>query len=207
MSNFFLQSISIGQKEVLNLLSSLDFGVLVGGTALALQIGHRKSYDLDFVLEDEISGSQIKEIHQLLKSYNTEQLLLNETQYTFLADGIKVTFFQDEGKYLHNPALMEGAKIASIQDIFSSKLYILGRRATWRDYCDIAFCLDNNLVKLESGIRESCLRYKIAERWILEPLTFFSDLNTMPIEWLSKSYSDQDVKNILVKQAKSYSEK
>ena len=49
MSQLFLESISPEQFQLLNEISSIEVGLLVGGTALSLQIGHRRSYDLDFM--------------------------------------------------------------------------------------------------------------------------------------------------------------
>lgn len=48
MSDLHYKTIASAQHELLNKLGQLKIATLVGGTALSLQIGHRKSSDLDF---------------------------------------------------------------------------------------------------------------------------------------------------------------
>jgi len=80
----------------------------------------------------------------------------------------------------------------------------LGRRATWRDYCDIAVCLDQHKTTLAQGISEAVKRYNVAERWILEPLTYFEDLEMSPIQWISNEYTEDEIKKILKNAAEEY---
>lgn len=192
------QVISSKQEKLLQKLGQHQIGVLVGGTALALQIGHRKSYDLDFLTHSSVDNQTITKIQQALSEYQLSQRLQTDTQYTAFADEIKITLFQDPAPLMHPTLEYLDTKIAAVPDIFATKLYILGRRATWRDYCDIAVCLDQGFAKLDQGIAEAVQRYQVAERWILEPLTYFADVEMMPIEWIDKSYSTDEIKNILI---------
>jgi len=59
MFPIYLKAITKQHIKVLNKLQSVEDLTLVGGTALALQIGHRKSYDLDFITQSKfISRNQ-----------------------------------------------------------------------------------------------------------------------------------------------------
>lgn len=203
MSQLFPKSISQRQQELLQLLGSIEIGTLVGGTALALQLGHRMSYDLDFVT-NVFEQSDVDKLKQSLNTYQLQQHLLSDTQYTAFANDVKITLFEDTAPFLHPIVDFNGARLASYQDIFSTKLYILGRRATWRDYCDIAVILDQHKITLSQGINEAMQRYQVAERWILEPLTYFGDLEMLPIEWIEKEYSEDEIKHILQEAAKEY---
>ena len=55
MSKFYLQTITDGHKLLMEHLGSLfKDQLLIGGTALSLQIGHRQSEDLDFVIKQPV---------------------------------------------------------------------------------------------------------------------------------------------------------
>ncbi len=202
MSKIYLEAISKQHLAVLNKLKNIKNLVLVGGTALALQIGHRKSYDLDFITEQKITSIQNK-IQQNFQGNDIKQRLLNESQYTLTIDQISVTFFHDS-PLLYPTINWKTINLASIHDIFSSKLFILGKRATWRDYVDIVFLLKSKKVKLSQGIEDAVKRYKIAKKWILEPLAYFEDISIIPIEWLDQNISDTEVKNYLTEETKQY---
>ncbi len=204
MSDLHSESISVAQRELLEKLGCLNEGVLVGGTALSLQIGHRKSYDLDFVRIEEITDNLLKKIKSIAGSAQLVQRLSSPTQYTAFIDDVKITFFQDEAAFLHEEKQYPQFALADVKDIFSSKLYVMGKRATWRDYVDVAVCLDQGLCSLSQGIKEAVLRYQVNERWILDPLTYFDDLEMTPVEWLRKEYSDQKIKEILVSKVDEY---
>lgn len=203
MSQLFLESISDDQFKLLQLLGKLKVGTLVGGTALALQLGHRRSYDLDFVT-NSFKNSDVDLIKKSMNLYNLQQQLLSDTQYTIFANDIKITLFQDSAPLLYPLVNLEDAQLASPQDIFSTKLYILGRRATWRDYCDIAVTLDQQKISLSQGINEAVSRYQVTERWILEPLTYFEDIEMLPIEWIGREYFEDEIKHILQDAAREY---
>ncbi|MFZ5376356.1 MAG: nucleotidyl transferase AbiEii/AbiGii toxin family protein [Patescibacteria group bacterium] len=204
MSNLHFETVSAKQLELLEKLGNLNLGKLLGGTALSLQIGHRKSYDLDFVTQEKIGADLVKKVQQVLKNFDLSQRLLSESQYTAFADEVKITFFQDEAPLLHNPQDFENFSLVNIKDIFSSKLYVIGRRATWRDYVDVAICLEQSVCSLKEAVEESVARYQINQRWILDPLTFFDDLEMTPIEWVGKEYSDSQIKDIIIKNVKEY---
>jgi hypothetical protein len=197
MSQWHLETVTPAHLNILQEIVQFPDLILVGGTALALQIGHRKSYDLDWVIRENVTTELIDRFLKAISPKGLQQRLLSDTQYTAFADGIKVTIFQDGSPFLYETRIFEGAKLASIADIFSTKLYILGRRNAWRDYVDIACCLKNNLVDLKQGIHEAMQRYKVTQKWILEPLVYFDDIEMVPVEWVSQGMSEDEVKNIL----------
>jgi len=204
MSDLHYNTISEDQKQLLQELSSLDFGNLVGGTGLSLQIGHRKSFDLDYVVQTKLTELQLFKIKKELSRHTLSQRLLSDTQYTAFADAVKVTFFQDVAEFLHPIVTLDSTRLVSPKDIFSTKLFVMGKRATWRDYVDVAVCLDQNIQTLEQGIKEAVQRYQVAERWILDPLTYFDDLEMTPIDWIGTSYSDDEIKSILKRSVEHY---
>lgn len=118
---------------------------LVGGSALALQSGHRQSEDLDFIFDDEkIDAISIKRfIARLFPEY---RLIREEAGYQldFLVQEVKLTFFS-AGAVLIPFAVKKhtfqygNINIASIAIIGTLKLAAISQRFTIRDYYDIYY--------------------------------------------------------------------
>lgn len=63
---------------------------LVGGTALALQLGHRRSIDFDFFTDKKLSLAVID--NNLSRKLIDEVVLKTAENYTLFYDGVKITF-------------------------------------------------------------------------------------------------------------------
>lgn len=127
-------------------MESIKPYILCGGTALALQIGHRKSEDLDFMMwrvtktvKPEVDWPAIeKEIKE--KVGEIEQFnRLGFNQVEFLVKGVKLSFYVSEKtspisapvNYLGN------IRLADMNAILAMKLEVMLRRTKFRDYYDI----------------------------------------------------------------------
>ncbi len=202
MSQWHLETITQSHLQILKKAAQFSDLTLVGGTALALQIGGRKSYDLDWVITKNVTSPFIDKFLSALEPKELQQRLQSDTQYTAFMDGIKVTVFQDKAPLLHETVVLDGARLASVADIFSTKLFVLGKRNVWRDYVDIACCLKNKSVTLKQGMDEAIQRYKVTQKWILEPLVYFQDIEMVPIEWVNGEMTEDEIKNILTEEVK-----
>jgi len=85
-------------KNQLELLPDLNYFskefVLVGGTAIALYLGHRESIDFDLFTINRIKRISIKKYFSV-KGYEDYKLLKEEDdQLHFIVNGVKITFFQ-----------------------------------------------------------------------------------------------------------------
>jgi predicted nucleotidyltransferase component of viral defense system len=118
---------------------------LVGGTALALQLGHRQSEDLDFVFDGEkIDAIGIKRF--IARKFPDYKLIREEKGYQldFIVNTVKVTFFST-GAVLIPFAVKEHTRsfgtvhIASVKVIASLKIATISQRCTMRDYYDLYF--------------------------------------------------------------------
>lgn len=117
---------------------------LIGGTALALQIGHRLSEDLDFCkwplpLKGDVDWPQIeKELKSICNSVKVDVLDFN--QVNFLADSVKFSFYSNQiRKAPTMPAkqFTNNLKVEDITTIGSLKLEVMLRRSAFRDYYDL----------------------------------------------------------------------
>lgn len=120
---------------------------LVGGSALALYLRHRKSEDLDFfTYEDSFDRQQILAYINRFNRY--EVLNDNSDQLDVLLDGVKVTFFNAKWAFLR-PASPISLNIASLTSIAAMKTNVLFMRAKFRDYYDLYFLVKKGMTVTE----------------------------------------------------------
>jgi hypothetical protein len=116
---------------------------LVGGTALALQIGHRKSDDIDLFTQKEL---WIPEITKYLKQhYGGKYQILNSQTMIFqvMTDGIKVDFVHHPFELVETAFHDNQITYLGKKDIAAMKLHAIetnGSRA--KDFVDIFFLLE-----------------------------------------------------------------
>lgn len=138
------------QKLLLKMIEKCDFldkYVLVGGSALAMHLCHRKSEDLDFFTYEDSFDK--REIYEFIKYFEQKEIL-NETdeQIDLLLDGVKVTFFNANRSFL-KPSKIDRFNLASLKSIAAMKVNVLFLRAKFRDYYDLYF-----LVKKAMSIKK-----------------------------------------------------
>jgi predicted nucleotidyltransferase component of viral defense system len=147
--------------ELITNCEFLDKYVLVGGSALALHLCHRKSEDLDFfTFKDNFDKQEILRYIQSLD--NKEIINQTDEQIDILLDGVKVTFFNAKWEFLR-PQKIEKFNLSSIEQISAMKVNTLFLRATYRDYYDLYF-----LAKSGISLKEM-FEYS---KYIVEGLTF-----------------------------------
>ena len=86
--------LSSEQRELLPLVALFknDFG-LVGGTAIALHIGHRESIDFDLFSQEKFGNLSLQ--RKIEKVRKIDEVLVNKGgEFTFLVGLVKFTFFQ-----------------------------------------------------------------------------------------------------------------
>ncbi len=109
---------------------------LAGGSALALQLGHRMSYDFDFFTREKLQAQAIATHLADLGAFTTTLL---EPPHTVMGefDGVKFSLFRYDYPLIGKTVVFGGVTLASIEDIAAMKLSAIGGRATKRDYIDI----------------------------------------------------------------------
>jgi predicted nucleotidyltransferase component of viral defense system len=133
---------------------------LVGGTALALRLGHRKSVDLDFFSEDKF---EIPAMRNELKKYFGERINIVSSEKNRLGifstvDGLKIDICKHPFPLIRPLVTEEGIRFWSFEDIAASKVYAISMRATKKDFWDIDRLLD--IFSIEEIASFYSLRYK-----------------------------------------------
>lgn len=109
---------------------------LVGGTALSLQLGHRRSYDFDFCTNKNLLSEDVAVSLAKIGTFTVE---LQAPPHTLLGEfeGVKFSLFRYDYPLLDPFLSYAGVQLASIRDIAAMKLTALCGRAKKRDYVDV----------------------------------------------------------------------
>lgn len=197
------------QELLTKLLPYLKDFILAGGTALALQINHRESYDFDFFSSSPIPKNYIEKISQIIKIATISVDSSDELTF-FTENEIKVTFLNYPFGFAYPlESLDNGLSLFSIKDIAIKKAYSIGRRGAYRDYFDLYSILKDDYISLQELIRETKKIYGsiFEEKLFLQQLVYFGDITDFTILPVStqiipkhekvKQYLEEIVKNYL----------
>ena len=111
---------------------------LGGGTALALQLGHRRSVDLDFFSEiDQVHRQAREEIISILAKQNCQVIENADGNLLFLANDIHVGFFSYGYALLDPGPEFKNMRLASLLDLGLMKLDALMGRGSRKDFIDL----------------------------------------------------------------------
>ena len=113
---------------------------LVGGTAIALHIGHRESIDFDlFKLADLRKNDIYRKVAASKFGYKFGYE--NYEQLNLIIHEVKFTFFSFPHKIPTNAEIKGIIKMPDLLTLAAMKAFALGRRAKWKDYLDLYFIL------------------------------------------------------------------
>lgn len=147
---------------------------LAGGTAIALQLGHRKSIDLDFFTKNEFNEDQW--VQKLEKEYNLK--LFSKDWQTIIGNiyDVKFSLFYYKYPLINNLIDFENIKLASLEDLSAMKLDTVISRGTKRDLVDIYFLAQRfGLESLYKFYDQKFGNYEDRELMIKKALVYFDD--------------------------------
>lgn len=155
--------------------SSLDEFVLVGGTALSLLIGHRKSIDLDFFTKNEFDADKLRE--DLRIKYGFEVDFFQANTLKGMINDVAVDFLRHNYPDLESMIIFDGIRMASLRDIAAMKVNaILNSGSRIKDFIDIAY-LGRHLTMNEM-VSSYAQKYPgLNEMMIVKALLYFDDVD------------------------------
>ena len=180
------------RQAILPLLGKLPkHFYLAGGTALALQIGHRDSIDFDFFTDEdfdtEVLFQTLKEIfstHEVLKTHEEKNTL-----YITINNTIKISFITFKYPLLLPVVEDQYLRLASTKDIACMKLSAITSRFNFKDYVDIFFLFKQ--FTLQDMLESAQIKFKdIDTNVILKALVYFDDIEIEPIKFTSGNEVD-----------------
>ena len=159
-------------------LQSLDIlkeFYLVGGTALALKLGHRNSIDIDLFTQNEFSTQQIEEKIALNRTFSKS--FERENTLMCFINSIKTDFIRHNYPFVKDPITEEGITYLSMEDIAAMKLNAIaqsGKRL--KDFIDIYFLLQHFSVSQMLNFYQ--IKYPNSNKMIaLKALEYFEDID------------------------------
>lgn len=151
--------------------------VLVGGTALALQIGHRQSVDLDLFTIQDFSTDKLIPI--LLKDYELQPMLQLPQTLICNINGVKIDFIRFKYPFIRPIIETEGVRMLSIEDIAPMKLDAIAGRGSKKDFFDLYFLLQH--YSLETLFSLYLEKYPHQTTFhIARSLSYFVDAEPLP---------------------------
>ena len=171
-----LEILSPEQKDLLPIISQFKREYyLVGGTAIALHIGHRESIDFDLFKEKDIRK---KVVFSKLKNVDYKVSFSDYNQINMLASGVKITFFSFTYNFPVNSELEKFIKMPDLLTLAAMKAFALGRRAKWKDYVDLYFILKYHFSFEEiSNKAKMIFKDEFIEKQFIAQLGYFKGIN------------------------------
>jgi hypothetical protein len=111
---------------------------LVGGTAISLQIGHRKSIDIDLFCNEKISKQTI--IASIQSNFENTQCFTTSYSINATIKDIKIDIYDEWSIPFKNQILnQEGIRLSALEDLAAFKLTAFTERREKKDYIDLYF--------------------------------------------------------------------
>ncbi|KKQ97398.1 MAG: hypothetical protein UT24_C0008G0090 [Candidatus Woesebacteria bacterium GW2011_GWB1_39_12] len=194
MSAPYIKTLDKDRLEVYKKLYAFsDKFILAGGTAIMLQINHRKSYDFDCFSNVPLNKKLLLKVRQTFGDDINVQVDNSDLFLFITSNGVKIDFVYFP--YTPTTGVIKSKPISmfALEDLASNKAYVIGRRATWRDYVDIFFLIKK--FTLDSIIKNSQKKFKgeFSEKLFLEQLVYFDDLEIVPIDFLQRTYTSEEI--------------
>lgn len=182
---------------------------LAGGTALALQLGHRDSVDFDFFVEGDIDTlvlwEKIQEVFVGAKLLKTQEA--HNTLSCTIAEDIKLSFFGYRYPLIFPLHTEEGLSLAGIHDIGAMKLSAITSRASIKDYVDLYYILKT--ISLDELLQVCTKKFEVLDtNLVLKSLVYFEDIMKEPIMYMEGFEVDQkDIEETLKSVVREYMKK
>ncbi len=165
-------------KEIFSKLKDFPGYYLAGGTALALQIGHRISVDFDLFSSENIPESLLTKVKRTFNQASISVAVNNPDELTVFIDDTKTSFIKYPFPVLLDLVDIDGVSALSAKEIGATKAYTVGRRGSFKDYVDLFFILRDRLSSLEEIINLADRKYgdEFNGRLFLEQLAYAEDI-------------------------------
>ncbi len=178
---------------------------LVGGTALALQYGHRRSVDLDFFGiahedTDELTAS-LRDCAQSLTVGNCTKRIKS-----YILNNVKVDIVTYDYPWIDDAVIEHGLRLASPKDIAAMKVNAAIGRGTKKDFVDIYFLLQH--FSLDELIQFYLKKYQDGSEYrALLSMTYFADADPQPMPHMFTDTSWDSMKEFIKSAVEKYNKK
>lgn len=196
-----LNILNLDQAKLLPLLEEFgaEFG-LVGGTAIALQLGHRRSIDFDFFKTESFSTQKIQQ--RLRKLIKIDRILIDgQEELTLIANRVKLTFYLFPFPITFTEDFTSQIKLPSLLTLSAMKAVALGKRGKWKDYVDLYFLLHQFSLAEVVKKSQQIFGTEFNEKLFRVQLSYYTDVDkTETVDFLPGfAVTDAEVEKYLTK--------
>lgn len=203
------ESLTHKGRELFPHLAHFDDFYLVGGSALALHIGHRVSVDFDMFSPDPLPKNILTLVHRAFGRAIPIAVTYDDPgqQLNLVIDGVKATFFSYAYPVLDPLVTHQNVRIACIREIAAMKAFAIGQRMAFKDYVDWYFMLKEHHVNLAEVIAHANKKFgpEFNDRLFLGQLASLEDIREQPIEFLRGKVTYNSIKAFLAQSVKKFS--
>lgn len=161
-------------QELQQLPALKDF-YLVGGTALALQLGHRNSIDIDLFTQHDFEDDYI--LNFLIPKYQVKEIFRRKNTIITLINNIKTDFIKHSYPFILPPITEEGITFLSKEDIAAMKFHAIiqsGKRL--KDFIDVYYLLQH--ISLQQMLEFFTQKYSYSNPMIaMKALNYFDEID------------------------------
>jgi len=189
------------QLDLLPLIQKLSKAYyLVGGTAIALHIGHRRSIDFDLFTRKKINRTSLKKLIQHCNLEIQHLIYEDSDQLHLIINAVKVTFYSFPYNIPSDIPFENIITLPTLLDLGAMKAFALGRRAKWKDYVDMYFLFRDHFSLDEVSNRaKSLFANDFSQKLLRQQLCYFEDVDfTESVEFISNQVSETNIKDFLI---------
>lgn len=174
---------------------------LVGGTALALQIGHRKSVDLD--LFGQVSATPLELEASMSTLGNLEVRKNSGSMHLFVLDDIHIDIVDYPFPWRQDMVSESGLRLTGVEDIAAMKINAIIGRGTKKDFVDVSTLLNHFTLEQMLSFYES--KYPNSSIFMaLKSLSYFDDAEMQPMPYMFTELTWEQVKHSVIAAIDSY---
>ena len=197
-----IDSKTLGLLKEIQKIKIFENLLLVGGTSLALQIGHRVSIDLDFFGKLDVDRQEI--ITELSKLGELKTIHFTNNINIFTLNGIKIDIVNYSYPWLQKERIIDNIRLANIIDIVAIKIAAIVGRGTMKDFIDLYFILKQYSLKQILEFYEQ--KYSDASVFMaIKSLTYFDDAEEDVMPKMFEKINWESVKLEIKEQVANYS--
>jgi len=198
-----LEILSPEQNELLSLINQFKRKYyLVGGTAIALHIGHRMSIDFDLFCEKPFNPVDVLRKLDATTNHKYKLIYRDSNQLHLFMNNVKLTFFHFNFPIKPSNKFIPEIKMPDLLTLGAMKAFALGGRNKWKDYVDLYFILkdhftfDEIATKAEELFFDSYFNRKLFKGQI----AYFADIDySEQVDYLPGfEVSEEEVKSFLI---------
>lgn len=178
--NFRFDVLSKKQKKILNFIKNFkDNFILVGGTAIALQLWHRESIYFDLFIPNQ-EHLHLRKIKSIIHKSDFEYKTITETDfhYEVIINDVRITWLA----YLHNIPnnhllTSEYFTTPTLLHLWAMKAHAISRRAKRKDYVDLYFLINKYWIEKIASHASNIFNGDFSKKNFYAQLSYFDDID------------------------------